>query len=108
MNGKLAFGRCNTYFDDDFLFLIVFHAVVLCNVMGTDQFDVSTVIKDAFLNKPCLFLVYNDEHQSGTFMLLLYSEHSAPHPPTPAWMHRGNAARSAGLLLARRRALLQL
>lgn len=59
--GKLAFGRCNTYFDDDFLFFIVFHAVVLCNVMGTDQFDVSTVIKDAFfLNKPCLFLVYND------------------------------------------------
>lgn len=49
MNGKLAFGRCNTYFDDDFLFFIVFHAVVLCNVMGTDQSDVSTVIKDAFL-----------------------------------------------------------
>lgn len=50
--GKLAFGRCNTYFDDDFLFFfIVFHAVVLCNVMGTDQFDVSTVIKDAFFKQ---------------------------------------------------------
>lgn len=49
--GKLAFGRWNTYFDDDFLFFIVFHAVVLCNVMGTDQFDVSTVIKDAFFKQ---------------------------------------------------------
>lgn len=44
MNGKLAFGRCNTYFNVTFFF----HAFVLCNVMGTDQTEESTVINNAF------------------------------------------------------------
>lgn len=44
MNGKLAFGRCNTYFNVTFFF----HAFVLCNVMGTDQPEESTVINNAF------------------------------------------------------------
>lgn len=56
MNGKLAFGRCNTYFNVTF-----FHAFVLCNVMGTDQTEVSTVINNAFflniLLSACCFTV---------------------------------------------------